>query len=87
MSYSKKKIYTTRYIYPSGTQTCCWDVIYNNFLGYITCYITCKVLYSISFLPMKRGQTRSWDQSYHFWVMQVKIGDITSYAAAFGGRT
>ena len=46
MLYNKREIYITRYIYPSGTQTCCWDVIYNNFSGYITCYITCKVLYS-----------------------------------------
>ena len=49
MLYNNKKIYITRYIYPSGTQTHCWDVIYNKFLGYITCYITCKVLYSIFF--------------------------------------
>ena len=33
----------------SGTQICCWDVINNKFLGYITWYITCKVLYSIFF--------------------------------------
>ena len=49
----QNKIYITRYIYPSGTQreTSCWDVIYNNFVGYIlvTCYITCKVLYSCFF--------------------------------------
>ena len=75
-----KKIYTTHYIYPSITQTCCWDVMYNIFLGSIFCCITCKVLYSIFFCSL--GSILPF-----FLVMQVKIGDITSYVAAFGRLT
>ena len=40
------KSYRTGYICPSGTQTPSWDVIYNNFDGYIECYIAKYWLYS-----------------------------------------
>ena len=68
--YNQNKIYKTHKMYPSGTQTCCWDVIYNIFSSYIVSYITRKC-YIALFWPIQ-----NWGQT--------KIIYITTFARAVG---